>query len=79
MEEQLSTDEIIAEFNRRFPKGARVRWRSLASDKMPHREYTVLFAAVNHYGRAVAWFVERAGMVSVEPQFVDYQEARVNA
>lgn len=65
-------DQTVEKFNEQFPVGATVRWRSIANDKMPFQEYTVDLPARNQNGQAVAWFRERSGMVSVEPQFVDY-------
>lgn len=69
----MKNETTVERFNRKFPPGARVRWRSIASDSSPYQEYTVLYEAADHNGRAVAWFRERSGMVSVEPAFVDYE------
>lgn len=69
----MTAEETVEKFNERFPVGAIVRWRSVASDKMPRREYTVQYAAINHYGNPVAWFAEKSGMVSVAADFVDYE------
>lgn len=69
----MTVNELVEKFNEQFPVGSTVGWRSIDSDKMPHRDYTVQFAAVNHHGQPVAWFKERTGMVSIEPRFVDYK------
>lgn len=67
-----SVEHLINEFNEKFPVGASVRWRAIGKDGVPYRVYTVLYSAVDHNGKPVAWFRERSGMVPVDRNFVDY-------
>lgn len=69
-----SAAATVQKFNDRFPIGSTVSWRSIASDKCPYRDYTVLYQATVHHGLPVAWFAEKSGMVSVEPKHVDYSK-----
>jgi hypothetical protein len=68
----MEKQNLVEKFNEQFPVGSSVRWRSIASDKAAYREYTVHAAARLQHGQPVTWFVEKSGMVSIEPQFVDY-------
>lgn len=67
----VSTDAIVSIFNKMFPVGSPVEWRSIKGG--PLRTYTVAAKARNQNGQAVAWFKERLGMVSIDPMFVNYE------
>jgi hypothetical protein len=62
---------LVEKFNKRFPVGSAVEWRSIGRDGVPFKTHVVSHIAVNNNGQAVAWLLER-GMVSIEPQFVNY-------
>jgi len=64
----------VEKFNQQFPVKSTVKWRSIASDKCPHKEYTVFAPAEVRHGQPVTWFYEKSGMVSIEPEFVDYEK-----
>lgn len=68
----MKPEEIVEKFNEQFPIGSTVKWRSISSDKVPYKQYTVRTSAVVQHGQPVVWFHEKAGMVSIEPRFVDY-------
>ncbi len=71
MIEENQVNELVDKFNKRFPLGSAVEWRSIGREGVPFKTYVVSHIAVNNYGQAVAWLLER-GMVSIEPQFVNY-------
>lgn len=70
----MKPEEIVEKFNTQFPIGSTVGWRSISSDKVPFKEYTVRTTAIVQHGQPVVWFHEKSGMVSIEPRFVDYKK-----
>lgn len=68
------TEKIIAKFNKMFPVGSTVRWRSSVGSE--YQNMTVAHAAYDNHGLAVAFFNEKSGFCSVEPLFVDYPDQR---
>jgi hypothetical protein len=69
----MKAKDLVEKFNKQFPVGATVPWRSIGKAGVSHKDYTVRFAARDQNGQPVAWFNERSGMVSIEPQFVNYE------
>jgi hypothetical protein len=69
----MTPEDLIEKFNEKFPVGARVFWRSCAHESYPHGAYEVRGVAFDMNGQAVAFLKGRAGAVSIEPQFVDYE------
>ena len=59
---------IVNGFNDEFPVGSKVMWRP--SVRAESIEVTVKSPAYNNYGMPVAFFHERSGFCSVEPQFI---------
>lgn len=68
----MSNQDLINKFNDLFPVGAKVFWRSYAHDAYPHKEYEVRHEAYDMNGQPVAFLKGKAGCVSIEPEFVDY-------
>lgn len=66
-------EHLIQVFNNKFPKGSRVMWRSVASEAAEYHPFTVQVSARIQNGMAVCWFIEKSGMVSIDPAFVDYE------
>lgn len=67
----MKSTEIVEKFNKRFPVGARVRWRNHNAGDF--REYTVQIEAADLNGTPVCWFMERTGMVRIDEMRVDYE------
>lgn len=74
----MSNQELIEKFNEKFPVGAKVYWRSVAYDTYPHRIFEVRGAAFDMNGQAVAFLKGKAGCVSIEPQFLNYDRIPEN-
>lgn len=68
---------LVERFNKLFPKGSKVEWRSINSDGVPYKTVTVQCEAYDSYGNAVCFFNEVRSFCSIEPGFVKYPKARV--
>lgn len=68
----MSKENLVEKFNEMFPVGSLCYWRSVASERAPYEIYTISSVARVQNGQAVAFFLERGGMVSIEEKFVDY-------
>lgn len=65
-------NKIVDKFNKQFPVGSTVRWRPTYRTA-EWQEYEVRHEAYDMHGQAVAFLKGKAGCVSVEPQFLDYE------
>ncbi len=65
-------NEQVERFNKQFPEGSKVRWRSVGREGVEYKEYTVAYAALNQGDQAVAWFKEKSGCVCISEHFVDF-------
>lgn len=79
---QLSPSQrlaLINKFNRLYPVGSKVMWRSVNHDGVEYQEVTVQTPAYDSYGQPVCFFNERPAFCSIEPGFVDYPKGRPRA
>lgn len=73
--ETFTQAELVAEFNKCFPIGSTIYWRSVDSPGSRHMSYKVRYEALLMSGQPVC-FVERwSGAISIEPRFVDYMRS----
>lgn len=63
-------NKLVEKFNNEYPVGSIVRWRNTPSGEW--NKYEVRGEAYDMHGQAVAFLKGKAGCVSVEPQFLDY-------
>lgn len=71
---RFSTKRLIEMFNKRFPVGSRVRWRSVGNDSAEYQLVIVRSPAYDMHGQPVVFFEERSGCCSIMEQFVDYAD-----
>lgn len=74
----MKSGTLVERFNKRFPIGAKVQWRSIGKDDVPFEEVTVKSAAFDSHGQAVVFFEERSGYCSIDPRFVNYGKGRTD-
>jgi len=67
-----AAEKMVAKFNRLYPVGDGVYWRSYVSDAAPYKYMTVKTPAFVANGQPVVFFQERSGYCSIEPEFVKY-------
>lgn len=68
----MNTQDLINKFNEKYPIGSKVMWRSVNHPAYEHKQYEVREPAYLMTGRAVAFLKDKAGCVSIAPEFVDY-------
>jgi hypothetical protein len=66
------TNEIIENFNLLFPIGSKFWWKPVANQNYPFSRLTVKSEAFDSHGQAVVFVEEKTSYISIESQFVDY-------
>jgi hypothetical protein len=61
---------LVSRFNELYPIGRSFMWRP--SPGSPYRKMTVRYRAYLANGNPVVFAKEKAGYISIDPQFVDY-------
>lgn len=67
--DKVRIKRIVEVFNKYYPVGSLVQWKPTTRSEAI--EVTVKHPAYPHYGQAVAFFEERSGFCSIEPQFLE--------
>lgn len=68
----MTTNELIAEFNRLFKVGDICFYRSIGKAGVPFEVWVVRSEAFDMNGQPVAFFKGKSGVYSILPNFVDY-------
>lgn len=63
--------KLIERFNKRFPIGSMVRWRSYKDG--PLMQMITRTEAFDSNGQPVVFFENKTGFCSIDPMFVDYK------
>jgi len=69
--ERLRAELIVKQFNKWYPVGCTLLWKSISTPNCKPIQVTVKYPAyIAASGQPVAFFKERSGYCSVEPQFI---------
>jgi len=63
-------EQIVQEFNDKYPIGSEVKWTPISNNKNLAKTYKVKTSAFTHFNNAVAFLEGKPGFVSIEPQFI---------
>lgn len=63
---------LVEYFNKNYPVGSVILWRSVSVETYPYTEMKVKQPAFLSNNQAVVFLQERPGFVSIEPEFVNY-------